>query len=89
MNRLHKRIEVLESKPRITVPEPPPETEEARVAREAFEHSCAALRERCGGRDELAEGVANDPVARRLAKEAREKFRAYIRTTRGGSDEQH
>ena len=87
---LQARIQRLEDTV-VTVPEPapgPPETEEARLAREEFEDALAALRERCGGRDELAEGVAHDPEAQRLAKRARELFRAWLRVTRGGSHEQ-
>lgn len=87
---LRGRIQRLEDSV-ITVPEPPPEppeTEEARLAREEFEGALAALRERCGGKDELAEGVAHDPEAWRLAKRARELFRAWLRVTRRGSHEQ-
>ena len=86
---LRGRIEKLENSV-TTVPEPPPEapeTEEARFAREEFEDALTALRERCGGRDELAEGVAHDPEAWRLAKRARELFRAWLRVTRGGRRE--
>ncbi len=79
---LKSRIEQLENSV-VTVPEPP-ESEEARLACEEFEDALAALRERCGGRDELAEGVARDPEARRLAKRARELFRAWLSVARGG-----
>jgi hypothetical protein len=84
---LQNRLERLEAAAAPAL-ESPPETPEGRRVREEYEAALALLHERTGGSADLADCVARDPSARQLAREAREKFRAFIRVTRGGQHEQ-
>ena len=82
MRSLWKRIADLEVAPRIAH-RPPRETPEAREAKESFRGAVGALRERAGA--ERVDHSDDDPVVGELAREAREKFRRYIRVTRSGA----
>ena len=80
MSGLRRRVEQLEAKPRIE-PTPRPENEEARIALARFQDAVGALRSRTGG--ERRDHDPDDPVVGELAAEARRRFRAYIRASRG------